>query len=310
MQNKDWLAQLNDDLSGHDPEPGTDLPAHESVFVIGAPRSGTTLLSQFICAAFDVGYVDNLMACFWKAPVYGAMLSRKLLKHRVITSRSEFGATKLATDPHEFGGFWRSMLNYQDMTQQGECDSASLNDLAVKLDQISKVFALPMIYKVFQLTWHMVEYQKLRPQTRWVWVHRDVERNALSLLKFREHLHGDRSKWASSRPLSADLITFANPFQEVVYQVLAINAWIRKQLAQIDPHLFCEVEFESFTTQPLKSLNTLEKVCGPPSIESGHEILDGIVAGPSGEYRADDVSGVQAAIRHFALDSDLHAPPI
>lgn len=123
------------------------------------------------------------------------------------------------------------------------------------------------------------------------------------MLKFRVHLYGDRSKWASSRPLSADQIEFENPFEEVFYQVLAINAWIRKQLAQIDPHLFCEVEFERFTTQPRGCMRTLVKVCGWPSIEIDHEMFDGIVAGPRGDYRADDVSGVQAAIRHFALDA-------
>jgi hypothetical protein len=205
----DWLESLNTQYSEKQIENQLDGSAYDSVFVVGAPRSGTTIFSQFLFSHFDLGYVSNLMACFWGAPVTGALLSEKLLVGRkTLSTISDFGSTPNINDSHEFGRFWRNMLGYSGMQQKIAVDSRELRSLAEKLDSVSKVFRRSVGYKVFQLGWHILEFQELRPDTKWIWIERSVEANAMSILHLREKLHNDRTVWASARPLSAESEVF------------------------------------------------------------------------------------------------------
>ena len=60
---------------------------HALVFVVGLPRSGTTLLTQVLAYCLDAGYVNNFAARFWLAPVHGLRLSR-LMRGTPSRSRS------------------------------------------------------------------------------------------------------------------------------------------------------------------------------------------------------------------------------
>ena len=50
-----------------------------TLHVTGAPRSGTTLLTQAVAGRLDVAPVANLAAAFWEAPCVGLRLAKKLL---------------------------------------------------------------------------------------------------------------------------------------------------------------------------------------------------------------------------------------
>ena len=63
-------------LPDRDEAAAANLPI---VYIVGAPRSGTTLLSQVLSRYLRVGYIDNLIARFWLRPSVGITLSRILL---------------------------------------------------------------------------------------------------------------------------------------------------------------------------------------------------------------------------------------
>ena len=78
-EREDFLERLNAWLVLH--ADAEHLRLEETVptlHVIGAPRSGTTLLHQALISRLELGYVDNLVAAFWRAPTYGVQLSRSL----------------------------------------------------------------------------------------------------------------------------------------------------------------------------------------------------------------------------------------
>ena len=58
-----FLARLNATLAGFEDEGYRDLPEElPTLHVIGAPRSGTTLLHQVVAGGLDVASVTNLVA--------------------------------------------------------------------------------------------------------------------------------------------------------------------------------------------------------------------------------------------------------
>ena len=95
------------------PETVCDVARLPLVYIVGVPRSGTTLLSQMLCGYLPVGYINNLIARFWLKPSVGIRLSKTVLgeeARRHITLRSTHGTTEGASSPHEFGYFWRHWL--------------------------------------------------------------------------------------------------------------------------------------------------------------------------------------------------------
>ena len=163
-----FLEKLNNLLAIYQESEYQELPEiYPTLHIVGAPRSGTTLLTQLVTSHLNVGYINNLIAAFWRAPVYGIRLSKKLLPIGWQSSyKSDFGRTKGIGEPHEFGYFWSSMLGYQEMLQQ-EASFANEIDwkrLRLVLLNMASAFGCPVVFKSFLLGWHMEHVQKILPK--------------------------------------------------------------------------------------------------------------------------------------------------
>jgi len=261
MIDGDWLQKANELLSSFEGNYEATKICSENVFIVGAPRSGTTILTQALSSCFDVGYVDNLMASFWKSPLFGALLSDKLIAKRTISFSSDYGQTELISDPHEFGGFWRESLNYENMEQKVNAD-INWEKLTKTLDGIYSVFNKPMVYKVFQLYWHLAEFHSLRPSTKWILIERDLKSNAKSLLKLREKKSGSRDNWVSAKPQFSNRFDKCSNEIQVVSQVFGINQWIKGQFEKINPDSWLILDYEEFVREPEKTLHEISDFLG------------------------------------------------
>ena len=86
-ESEQFLQKLNDILAPSQEAEYEDLPEkYPTLHIIGAPRSGTTLLYQLLTSHLQVGFINNLIASFWKAPVYGIRLSQKLMASYIPSS--------------------------------------------------------------------------------------------------------------------------------------------------------------------------------------------------------------------------------
>jgi hypothetical protein len=254
-----WLHAANELLSSFENMASLKSSKQaENIFIIGAPRSGTTLLSQCLAGCFDVGYVDNLMASFWKAPTFGTMLSNKLIRNRLVSGTSNFGETQMISDPHEFGAFWRDALGYSDMNQDIDKEIDCLKVLE-KLDQIAYAFGKPVVYKVFQLFWHLSTFHDARPNTKWIWITRDIEENARSILELRRKKGGDINKWISAKPVIATLFDNESNKIQAVSQVIGINEWIRTQLSMIERSSWLSLDYDEFAVNPQGAVSLISE---------------------------------------------------
>ena len=86
---EDVLTSMNEQLSVSQDEILLDLQEKfATIHILGAPRSGTTLVSQLIPSELPIGYINNLIAAFWKAPIYGVELSKKLISEETFRDRA------------------------------------------------------------------------------------------------------------------------------------------------------------------------------------------------------------------------------
>src|SRR5688572_20935868 len=82
---------------------GTGAP----VFIVGPPRSGSTLLYDALAESMQFSYFSNLTAEFYAVPVIGAYLSRALPDRRQSRSHEiSYGHVPGLKSPSECGKFW------------------------------------------------------------------------------------------------------------------------------------------------------------------------------------------------------------
>jgi len=240
--------------------------------VFGAPRSGTTLAIQLIAANLDVGYIDHLTASFWRAPVAGIRLSRKLLGDRRTSSyESSFGRTEGLHEPHEFGYFWADLLHQHDFLEPSASDAAAIDWRRVRtvLLNMTHAFGRPLAFKTFFAGWYLAELSRAMPRTCYVYVRRDPVANALSILKMRREYAGSEASWVGIRPRAQDRLEGESPEVQAAGQVHYLTAGFERRLGSVEQGHVVEVQYEDMCRDPVAFLEKVRGVLAAhgPSVE-------------------------------------------
>ncbi|MFO7571790.1 MAG: sulfotransferase [Gaiellaceae bacterium] len=265
------LATLNAALAAAEDSAYLDLPeTYPTLHVVGVPRSGTTLLYQVVAAGLEIGYVNNLVAAFWRAPVLGVRLSRKLGLDRFEPSfDSTFGRTRGVGEPHEFGYFWNHHLRYPGLSglpdgHEDRIDWGRLRTVIVNMAHWSRA---PVAFKPMLLTWHLERMAREMSRTCFVWIRRDLHATALSLLEMRRSLFGSYDAWASLRPHGPDWLAGEPPWRQVAAQVVVLERTIEAAVASLGSESVLEVAYEDLCTDPKGTLERVRALLGARGFE-------------------------------------------
>lgn len=302
---EDFLERMNR-LLGADERAGyRDLPERlPTLHVIGAPRSGTTLLYQVIASGLDVGYVNNLIAAFWLAPVAGVRLSRKLGLADAASSSfaSSFGRTRGIAEPHEYGYFWNHHLRYPDLSERDPDHGATIDwdGLRRAIVAMAEADGRPMAFKPMLLVWHLEEMARRMPRTCYVWIRREARDTALSLLRMRRSLLGDERGWASLRPRGVP--DDAPPWEQVAAQVVLLERTIERAAARLGPGRVLPVRYERLCADPAGVLADVRELMGAHGVAP--DLRPGGIApfteGRNPELEAEFGERVDAALARYA----------
>ena len=230
-----------------------DGTLHATYYVIGVPRSGTTLANQLLAHVLGVGYVNHLIASMWQAPVMGVHLSQKLLPDaEEIQFQSKFGSTNRITEPHEFGYFWSERLGYQNLMQPSpsEIENVNWTELRKVIQNMSYASGKPFLFKPLMLVWYLDELIKHCPESRFLWIDRDPLQVALSLLHMREEMTGSQTNWLSLKPSDYNSLKQCTPYEQVAGQIAHIHSALEHAWQKHRDRHIARVSYEDFCTAP------------------------------------------------------------
>lgn len=305
-----FLRDLNDVLAVWQHSQPVAEAVYPQVIVAGTPRSGSTLLMQLMASCLDVGYVDNLVASFWRAPVVGVRLSRKLLEKPAHPSyASNFGRTRGIDQPHEFGYFWSEMLGYPDFTERdpGHEDRIDWSAMRSTLRSMAAAFEAPLVSKPFLLTWHLARFAAELPEAVFVWIKRDPVEAALSMLRLREELLGTRDAWASLRPKEAAWLEQRSVHEQVAGQIHYLDASISAQLARVPSDRVLELPFDELCASPGNALAAIQHLLHGhgADVDLMREPPEAFPVSRPSERRPEDAAAVAKALASL----EAHAAP-
>jgi hypothetical protein len=243
-----------------------DQPEYPLLLICGPQRSGTTLMLQLLIACFRIGYINNLMARFWKVPYIGALLARDLRRRQVPLVpdfSSEFGATYGYDGPHEFGFFWQHWFPYNETHQTSTEDLEKLDAARFRkeLAAIESTFNLPLAFKnPIVLTLNMDTLATLLPKAIFVICRRDPVYVAQSTLLSRLRKSGSKEQWLSIKPREYPQLKELPYLEQIAGQIFYTEKRVNESLETIASHRFVTVAYQDLCANPMYEMNRIQEL--------------------------------------------------
>ncbi|MCP1198063.1 sulfotransferase [Notoacmeibacter sp. MSK16QG-6] len=187
-----------------------DTPTPAPVFIIGAPRSGSTILYQALTNALDLLYIDNLTARFHFNLFLGMWLSKR--RYRNIPHgnfEANYGDTRAhgGHAPSECGTFWYQWLpRDRHFVATGETSQRDVAQIRFAVTFPSQWFGRPILFKNLNAGQRLQLICEAFPEARIIFIQRDLDATARSILQARRKFNVPAGTVWSVRPrICADL---------------------------------------------------------------------------------------------------------
>jgi LPS sulfotransferase NodH len=260
-----------------------DSPEYPFIFIVGLPRSGTTLLSQLIAGGLDIGYVNNLVARFWLSPVTGIKLSQAVFgAKRVATFHSTYGATQDPLDVHEFGYFWRHWLQKRTFEDVRDAhlseDNIDWTGLRRVLANMQSQFDAPMVFKNIFGSYHIERMHNELKNVLYIYIERDPLDVAISILKARQKYYSDINCWWSYVPPDYEKVIHKDYWTQIAGQVHYLKRYYNRAFSAFAvPNRVLRVKFAELCSDPRGVVGRVNETLTSEFGES-RQLLDGIPA--------------------------------
>jgi hypothetical protein len=229
-------------------------PKEPVIFIIGAPRSGTTLLHQLLASTGEFGYITNFIARFWNAPYLAAKIQETLPKEN-IGFESDLGRTDGLFNPHHFSRFWRRWIQWDkdhqiNFTRIYKSLEPSRGLLKAEVSALEHLYNKPMLFRS-QFSGMVIPFiKKVFPTAKFVICNRKWLYQAQSILLARKKYFGSYDGWFSLKPPQYHQIKDGSAFQQVADQIYFIHKTIDEGLRDVHPDDYIKVNLEDIWLQP------------------------------------------------------------
>jgi len=220
------------------------------IFIVGAPRSGTTLISQAIISSFDVEYPTNFIAKFWGNPIVGYVLQKEMFDKKRKSFISSFGSThgyseNSILEPHEFGYFWNRWFNHSSNHYTG-IDTIVDNDLIKIINNLLSLSKKNWVFKNLTLGLKIPIIKKLFPTAKFIYIKRNPYDVSVSIYNARINRLKRDDIWWSVIPKEVNNIKKLIPKEQVVAQVYYINNQIENDINKLSKKDYMTISYENF----------------------------------------------------------------
>lgn len=241
-------------------------PEHSPIFIIGAPRTGSTILNQLITNYFEVTYISNLADVFYKNLPFGIYLSNKLYHnqpHKTTTSR--YGNTRYLgmNAPSEGGDFWyRWLPKEKHFIDFDEVDKTDIEEIRATIFSIINYWHRPLLFKNLNMGQRMRLIHEITPHAKFVWIKRNPLYTAQSILLARRALGILPGQLWSVRPINAAHLTTLDEIPQAVQQIYSLERQIFQDKSLFPAANFIEISYETLCSQTKDKMDKLSEFFG------------------------------------------------
>lgn len=261
---EDFLGDLNNTLKNNESRYYRDLEdEYPIIFLVGLPRSGTTLATQLIANSFDIGYINNLIARFWMAPIQGIKLSQILIPENPgLNYQSNYGKTSEINNIHEFSYFWIKWLKMENMPPydpelvKHEIDWPGLKKVLLNM---ADEFKKPLLFKAINPGYHITTLSELLPRSLFIFLDRDPIDIASSLYLARIKYYGNPDIWCSAYPTNYNELRDLSFSDQIAGQVYFLRKLYMDQIDKLHNSKKLIIKYDELCKYPISFITTLNQ---------------------------------------------------
>ena len=218
------------------------------IFIIGAPRTGSTIVYQVIINYFNFSYISNFSASFYHSLYVGMVLSHFFLGDSPLNQfESQYGMAKGLKGPNECGQFWyRWFPRDHHFIASHEISREDLLGIRKTIFAISNNFRKSMIFKNLNTGQRLQVIKKILPESLFIFVKRDPVLTAQSILAGRQDFYGDKNSWFSVMPKNKSELEKLDYPEQVVKQIYYIEKQILEDLKNFHSCQHIIIQYENF----------------------------------------------------------------
>lgn len=198
------------------------------VFIVGAPRSGTSLFYELLVTRYRFSFFSNLAHRFYKTPAAATRLGRSAIQNRHSVFQSSYGHISGWSAPNEGGWIWQRWLKDGSWTDESALPELPAGEIRATLAAMSHILEAPFVNKNVMHANRLRLLQELFPDCLILEVQRDPVETVRSIIRARQHNKGpvlNLDQWWSVQPSNArdgDLI------EQACQQVIGVAADIAR----------------------------------------------------------------------------------
>lgn len=248
---------------------------NNSLFIVGLPRSGTTLAYELVVQAFEVAYFSKVYNYTFGLPNLTTRLTARFGRRPPPKYESNYGNIPGMFTPAENHHFWGTW--FRENSQRGHYVPASSiperEVLAMNraLASISAIAGLPFVFKDIYLTLSVDALLQSVRGSRLLVISRDPEAVAASIYRKRSQLR-DTGDWWSIKPPLVDTVAAASLPEQVAFQCVRSQQVLESQLSRADPERYRIVDYAEICNAPQSFVEKLHQWLG-----NGFRRRDGFV---------------------------------
>ena len=221
------------------------------LFIMGLPRSGTTLIYQYIVHRLHVAYFTNGVGRFPSAPCITTFLQHKVYGQYISDFQSNYGKVLGPVAPREAGGFW---CRFFDIDNYMAFDDLSEHDVCILKNTIACVQHIferkPFINKNVKHLLRIDALSKIFPNSQFLIVKRDIADVAISLLRGRYKNLSDPRQWWSVRPPDYEKLKNFPIVEQIFYQCISLKQKMEQDISNLPKKRIIRIHYKNFCDNP------------------------------------------------------------
>jgi hypothetical protein len=221
------------------------------VLIVGAPRSGTTLVYQVLAQYLPVTYFTNLSALFPRAPLTASRLFHPRLATAGGSFHNYYGNTSGLAGPNDGFHIWNRWLGSDRYRAPQALKADVAGDMRRFFSAWTKTFGRPLLNKNNRNADCVGLLGRTLPEAFFVVVRRDPLYVAQSLIIARQQIQGDKRRKWGLRSLDQEMATDPMAYVDgVCRQVVEIEHKLTADQRSLQADRFIEVQYEDFCENP------------------------------------------------------------
>ena len=241
-------------------------PVDQPVFIIGAPRTGSTILYQLLTHYFHVLYIDNLTALFFRNLYLGFRLSHTLFKDK---SHGCFRSFQGTTEdcglhaPSECGDFWyRWLPREKHFISRDEIPANKRKEIGSTITAIINRWQKPLLIKNLNAGQRLGMIKQIFPGARFIFIKREPIYTAQSIWQARQQAGLQPHQWWSIMPENYEELKNLTPYKQIAAQIFYLEKQIMKDCRLFPSNQCIILNYDDLCRNPQTFLDSMKSFIG------------------------------------------------